>query len=327
MSGSRPEKQNAPELFYDDKEASKYHASSRMINIQSEIAERALEMLALPPGKSCLILDIGCGSGLSGEILERHGHYWIGSDISTSMIGVAREKLVERMDEQSDENEDNDADNGDHDDDDDNNNGIHGINDDESEENEDETPVVCTGDLAISDMGQGLPFRPGSFDGVISVSAIQWLCYSNTSAQDPRLRLNRFFSSLYSVLKRDAKAVLQFYPENPEQAMLIAQCAAKVGFAGGLVVDFPNSAKAKKYYLCLSFERSYRVPVALGINESSVDMIERSSFNGKNRKKAHQRLSFKSRDWVVQKKERQRKQGKTIKSDSKYTGRKRAMPF
>lgn len=32
---------------------------------------------------------------------------------------------------------------------------------------------TTTGDLVRSDMGQGLPFRPATFDGVISVSAIQ----------------------------------------------------------------------------------------------------------------------------------------------------------
>lgn len=26
-------------------------------------------------------------------------------------------------------------------------------------------------------MGQGMPFRAGVFDGVISISALQWLCY------------------------------------------------------------------------------------------------------------------------------------------------------
>ena len=32
------------------------------------------------------------------------------------------------------------------------------------------------GDLCISDLGQGLPFRTGSYDGAISISAVQWLC-------------------------------------------------------------------------------------------------------------------------------------------------------
>jgi 18S rRNA (guanine1575-N7)-methyltransferase len=129
-----------------------------------------------------------------------------------------------------------------------------------------------------SDIGQGLPFRPGIFDGVISISAVQWLCYASSSDQDPRLRLNRFFSSLYTIMKKDARAVLQFYPENEEQVLLIAQTASKVGFAGGIVVDYPNSSKAKKYYLCLSFERSYRVPTALlENNDNGVRVTNRNT--------------------------------------------------
>ena len=89
-------------------------------------------------------------------------------------------------------------------------------------------------------MGTGLPFRSASFDGMISISALQWLCYSNSRKQVPKRRLVRFFSALYGVLKRGARAVLQFYPETPEQAVLISECAAKVGFAGGVVVDYPN---------------------------------------------------------------------------------------
>ena len=34
----------------------------------------------------------------------------------------------------------------------------------------------------------------------------------------------------------------------------------RAGFTGGLVVDYPNSTKAKKYYLCLSFEHGYKTP-------------------------------------------------------------------
>ena len=133
------------------------------------------------------------------------------------------------------------------------------------------------GDVLENDMGQGLSFRPGMFDGVISISALQWLCYADTSQQDPKLRLNRFFSSLYSILKRDAKAILQFYPENSEQAVLIATAASRVGFAGGIVIDYPNSSKSKKYYLCLSFERTYKVPQALGTQgqQSSINLIGR----------------------------------------------------
>lgn len=39
-------------------------------------------------------------------------------------------------------------------------------------------------------------------------------------------------------------------------------CENRAGFTGGLVVDYPNSSKAKKYYLCLSFEHGYKTPAA-----------------------------------------------------------------
>ena len=99
------------------------------------------------------MLDLGCGSGLSGELLTEKGHTWVvgakpccssafglsgqagllktcawqGLDISEAMLDVAQEREVE-------------------------------------------------GDLCHHDLGDGLPFRPGTFDGAISISAVQWLC-------------------------------------------------------------------------------------------------------------------------------------------------------
>lgn len=61
--------------------------STRVQNIQAQMTDRALELLQLPPGESCYLLDIGCGSGLSGEILDEDGHVWVGVDIAPSMLG------------------------------------------------------------------------------------------------------------------------------------------------------------------------------------------------------------------------------------------------
>ena len=44
------------------------------------------------PGQRALLLDIGCGSGLSGEAIEEAGHAWIGCDISKDMLALAAEK-------------------------------------------------------------------------------------------------------------------------------------------------------------------------------------------------------------------------------------------
>ncbi|KAN0063408.1 18S rRNA (guanine1575-N7)-methyltransferase [Thecaphora frezii] len=200
---SRPEHLAPPEIFYGDDEAAKYTANTRVQTIQAEMTERALELLMLPEHrKPALLLDIGCGSGLSGEILTEHGHEWIGMDIAPSMLEVALERETE-------------------------------------------------GDVMLADVGQGCGFRAGSFDGAISISVLQWLCNADSTSHSPAARLSTFFQTLYSSLSRGSRAVFQFYPESDEQVTFIMSFATKAGFGGGLVVDFPNSRKAKKFYLVL----------------------------------------------------------------------------
>ena len=57
-----------------------------MIDIQLTMSERAVELLCLPEDQPCHILDLGCGSGLSGETLSEQGHIWTGVDISQAML-------------------------------------------------------------------------------------------------------------------------------------------------------------------------------------------------------------------------------------------------
>ncbi|KAJ3695483.1 hypothetical protein LUZ60_000860 [Juncus effusus] len=93
---TRPELQNPPEIFYNESEARKYTTSSRIIEIQARISERALELLNLSnDGLPKFLLDIGCGSGLSGETISENGHQWIGYDISPSMLDVALDRGAE----------------------------------------------------------------------------------------------------------------------------------------------------------------------------------------------------------------------------------------
>ncbi len=62
--------------------------STRNQQIQRDMTYRALELLNLPPDQPAYLLDIGCGSGLSGEILDEEGFIWAGVDIAPSMLGV-----------------------------------------------------------------------------------------------------------------------------------------------------------------------------------------------------------------------------------------------
>jgi 18S rRNA (guanine1575-N7)-methyltransferase len=59
--------------------------------------------------------------------------------------------------------------------------------------------------------------------------------------------------------------VFQFYPENSSQVELITAQAMKSGFTGGLVVDYPNSTKAKKFFLVLMTGGPQALPAALGV--------------------------------------------------------------
>jgi len=49
----------------------------------------------MPPGQPAFLLDIGCGSGLSGEILDDEGYIWAGVDIAPSMLGEFFFSLVD----------------------------------------------------------------------------------------------------------------------------------------------------------------------------------------------------------------------------------------
>ncbi len=117
------------------------------MEIQLVMSERAVELLCLPEDQPCHIVDLGCGSGLSGETLTEQGHIWTGVDISSAMLSMFKYTLF-----------------------------IHFYNQywyyqfvsDVAKEREVE------GDLILGDLGQGLPFRAGAFDGAISISALQW---------------------------------------------------------------------------------------------------------------------------------------------------------
>lgn len=276
--------------YYNEKEAEKYSNNTHIIDVQTKLTERALEILAFPPDKKALILDIGCGSGISGCVLSDYGHEWVGMDVSKWMLNIAVEREVE-------------------------------------------------GDLLYADMGEGFGFRPGTFDGAISISALQWLCTAETKKDNPIKRIHRFFESLYRVLVRGGRCVisiskeqaLQLYPHNAEQIELLTNSALKCGLIGGLVVDYPHSTKAKKYFLMFNAGFSEEVskelvlPKGIEDEEEKIDVVDKKA--NKHRKGKVDRSAFKSRDWIMKKKERARLQGKKIKTDSKYTGRKRPDAF
>jgi 18S rRNA (guanine1575-N7)-methyltransferase len=230
------------------------------------MTHRALDLLDLQ--SPSLILDIGCGSGLSGEILSQTDeqgtpggpHMWIGSDISASMLGVALEKEVE-------------------------------------------------GDLLLADAGQGVPFRPGTFDAAISISAVQWLCNAETTEDSPAGRLSRFFNQLYASLKKK----------------MVAQAAIKAGFGAGLLEDDMGTKNAKTYLVLTVGGGALDGDITGVVRGMEGVDVEDARRQAKGMKRGVEMKG--TRAYIMKKKEQQEQQGKVVKASSKYTGRKRRIKW
>lgn len=274
---SRPEQIAPPEVFYNDTESRKYTQSSRVQHIQAKMTFRALDLLNLEESRSHYLLDVGCGSGLSGEILTEEGHMWVGMDISADMLATALDRDIE-------------------------------------------------GDLFLADMGCGVPFRPGTFDAAISISAIQWLCNADTNTNEPKFRLARFFNTLYSALRKGGKFVGQFYPANEDQTVQITGAAKVAGFQCGVVVDEPESKRNRKHYLVLQAGSSARPLNVDGMEVENMAKAQHSKESSKLSRKRTKALETK-KEYIKRKKILMEKRGKTVRKDSKFTGRARKARF
>lgn len=268
---SRPEEIAPPEIFYNDSESFKYTSLTRVQHIQAKMTLRALDLLNLAKDEPHFLLDVGCGSGLSGEILTEEGYNWLGMDIAPSMLASALDREVD-------------------------------------------------GDLFLADIGNGVPFRAGTFDAAISISVIQWLCNADSAGSDPKKRLLRFFNSLYASLKRGGKFVAQFYPMNDAQTLAIMECAKVAGFAGGLILDDPESKRNKKHYLVLTAGQADRNLNLQGAQMEAPETTKKLS--AKMRKKMESR-----KDYINRKKELMRLKGRKVAHDSKFTARQRRPKF
>lgn len=105
-------------------------------------------------------------------------------------------------------------------------------------------------------------------------------------------------------------------------------------------MDYPNSTKAKKHYLVLSFDKHYKTPSGLngaegivGIDDDdgqpqrTVRTVRVERDQGKKKRPPKKKKGVKTKEWIIHKKETQRKKGKNVRPDTKYTARRRPTKF
>ncbi len=182
---NRPEdKTNAEEYF--EKYGEDYAKSNAIRNIQHKITLRAIELAQWPKGAR--ILDLGCGSGFSMEVLDSKGYKSVGIDISDKMLQFAKESGF---------------------------------------------------DVRKADARE-LPFEDESFDGILSISMLQWLGKKD---------VEKVALECYRVLKQGGTGIIQFYPRSEDEMIRVGRAFVKAGFTGEFAIDNPKNARKRKIYL------------------------------------------------------------------------------
>lgn len=200
--GGRSSDVGACAFYARPQEAERYTKVAKDTRVQHELASECLALLRLTE-RGALLLDVGCGGGLSSECVVQEGHFCVACDVNPEMIA---QNSPERS-----------------------------------------AAGAVAIDMFASDMRDGVAARRGMFDGVISVSALQWIC-------SDLVGLQRFFAGLHRSLRAGARACLQFYPTR-EQARLAVSVARSAGFGRSgcdLVLSMPHATRARKHFLVLT---------------------------------------------------------------------------
>ncbi|MFX0070243.1 MAG: class I SAM-dependent methyltransferase [Candidatus Hermodarchaeota archaeon] len=97
-----------------------------------------------------------------------------------------------------------------------------------------------------------IPFKPNSFNAIISISALQWI-FRDLHDDFMYTNLLKLVRSIEMVLKPKASAIFQFYPKNN----VIMEEIGKIFYdnshlRGNFIIDNPENVKKRKIFLKLS---------------------------------------------------------------------------
>ena len=73
-------------IYYTGENVEKATASPHYVNVQRQLTERALELIELDNSFPQMILDVGCGTACSGQLLDENRHMFVGADIAPEML-------------------------------------------------------------------------------------------------------------------------------------------------------------------------------------------------------------------------------------------------
>ncbi|NUN11378.1 class I SAM-dependent methyltransferase [Candidatus Micrarchaeota archaeon] len=99
-------------------------------------------------------------------------------------------------------------------------------------------------ELKLADFSYRIPFPFRSFDGVVSISALQWVSQNG-------FLTTRSAEEFYRILRKGGRGVIQFYPKTEEEFITVGKEFKRVGFKVTLVTDEPKNPKKRKLFLVL----------------------------------------------------------------------------
>lgn len=202
---------------------------------------KCYELINSPSGA---ILDIGCGSGHSIQVLNKISNLFVAAlDINKNMLQICAEKKLNAQ-------------------------------------------------ILNLDIVNEMPFQPASFDGIISVSCMQQLFYASDT-QSNNKKIYKFFKSVYFILKREAKACMQFYYEYKWQIDILMKICRKIGFYGGIVVD--GEGKNIKCYLVLEVKKKMKIIMKELVLKYLIEKITKKYSKNKNLSSENKNKSFREK--------------------------------
>ena len=101
------------------------------------------------------------------------------------------------------------------------------------------------------------PFKPNTFDAIISISALQWI-FRDLKDKMMYSMLKNLSISFYNILKPNGRVVIQFYPKSKEIMDNTGKIIVKhTDFSGNFIIDNPNRQKKRKIFLLLNKNRNF----------------------------------------------------------------------